>query len=199
MTAIAHDSAWLASLAQPQLYGELALAASRLAAAHLSEAREGRPAQCLECGASHHEDLLHILHREGCRTGAVARVLWALSCGDVVQAFDLHLTPPRKETNAPIDVSPEPTAAAAREMRPRALPFLIRTNALPGLYAEPWAIDESGSVHDAQGVTIAEPVGCDLVEPDDARAMERIAACVNYCDGIDTADLVRGVRIGGVQ
>lgn len=200
MTAIAHDSAWLDSLSIPELYCELALAASRLASAHLSEARNGWPAICRECDASDKEDLLHIPHREGCRAGAVSRVLWTLSRRDGGHA--LNLTPPhatqRKETTAPEGDS---TGAAAREMRPRAIPFLVTHNALPGLHGEPWAMDSDGSVHDATGNTVAEPVGCDLVEPDDARALERIVTCVNYCDGISSADLVRGaaVRIGGAQ
>lgn len=197
MTAIAHDSAWLAALSVPQLQSELALAASRLAAAHMTEAHEGWPAICRECDASHPSDLLSIPHRDTCRTGTLARVLYALA--GVIHAPDLHPTPPRKENPAEKAGSTETSGTAAREMRPR--PFLVRHNALPGLYAEPWAIDETGAVHDSQGTTIAEPVGCELVEPDDARAMERIVACVNYCDGIATDYLRRGVTlpIGGAM
>jgi hypothetical protein len=214
MTLIAHDSAWLASLSVPQLHAELELAASRLACLHLSEAREGWPAMCRECGARHPEDLLHIPHREGCRTGNVARVLYALASSEVLQAFDSHITP-RKETDAQNGNSTQqtreqvasifralsaPNGAAAQETRPRAIPFLVQCNALPGLYAEPWGMDEDGAVHDADGHTIAEPVGCDLVEPDDIRAMRRIVACVNYCDGIDTAQLTRAaMQIGGAM
>lgn len=197
MTLVAHDSAWLVSLSAPQLHSELALAASRLACAHLSEAREGWPATCYECGAKHAEDLLHIPHREGCRTGNVARVLHAIASTEILQAFDSHIAP-RKETDA--EKGNSANGAAAQETRPRAVPFLVQCNALPGLYAEPWGMDEDGTIHDSQGITIAEPVGCDLVEPDDIRAMRRIVACVNYCDGIDTASLTRAAaQIGGAM
>jgi hypothetical protein len=82
-------------------------------------------------------------------------------------------------------------------MRPRVLPF-VRRSGVPGLYGEPWRLDETGAVHNAEGVTIAEPVGCELVEPDDAIALRRIVACVNVCDGVTGPELARVAReIGG--
>ncbi len=180
--AFAHDSAWLASLSVSDLKDELMLAASRLASTHVSEARSTFPAVCHECAATHRDNLLSIPHRETCRTGAVIRVLWAISGAIAEGRFDSD--PPRKETAAPKDT---PSGAAARETRPQ--PFLVRRNALPGLYHEPWEVDERGDVVDAGSDIVVDSYGCTLPEPDDQRAMRRIVACVNACDGIATEDL----------
>ena len=191
MTLIAHDSAYFAELSVLQLFSELALAASRLANSRLSEARpDGWPAICRECGAESRVDLLHIPHLDTCNTGAVARVLYALACREVEQSLVApHLTT-RKEAEAQqVDAT---ESAAARETRPRILPFVRR--GVRGLYGEPWAVDETGAVHNAAGNTIADPVGCELVEPDDAIAMRRMVACVNACDGISSSHLARDAR-----
>lgn len=201
MPVIARDSAYLAALTPHQLYGELALAAHRLANHRLVAAKGGWPAMCHDCGAKHPADLLNIPHQETCLTGGVVRVLVALGLAELHQAFDRQSTPPRKETTAPEDGS---TDAAARETRPRAIPFLVTEPAAAGLHGEPWGIDDAdGSIHDAAGNTIVDPVGCELAEPDDARIMHRIVACVNYCDGIATQHLkaarLLAVEVGGVQ
>lgn len=184
MSAIARDSAYLDSLTLDQLAGELILAANRLASVQITEPRDGWPAICHECGGMRFHRS-QIVHRDDCRAGGVDRILVAMR--------DKTFTPqPRKETRAHQDAG----AAAAGETRPQAQPFLVVDAAAAGLYGEPWALDNGGAVHDAAGNTIAEPVGCELVEPDDIRAMERIVACVNFCNGVATEDLL---RVGGAQ
>jgi hypothetical protein len=199
MPVIARDTAFLSTLTPQQLYGELALAAHRLANTRLTEAHSGWPAICHECGMKLAGSLLDIPHAEHCMTGATVRVLLALSRAEMEQNFDRHIaevTPPTRTEGKEIAAQQDAGEAAAREMRPHARPFLVSEAGELGRYAEPWRVDGTGAVYDALNNTIAEPVGCELVEPDDRRAMERIAACVNYCDGIPTAELR---RIGGVM
>jgi hypothetical protein len=64
-------------------------------------------------------------------------------------------------------------------------------------FHEPWSMataDEErfadpGCVVNGAGQTIVDPVGSTLASEDEARYMERIVACVNYCEGIPTAAL----------
>lgn len=166
---------------------QMLAAGIRLAFDQVQPGNEHRGAICLECQAfaSPHAELRH---NPGCSAGEILR-LSAIVAGEP--------TDERRGAEASQSVDAVPGAGAAsppllglvdRVMARRGLPLA------PSAFGEPWSVDSDGDVVDARQNIVVDAYGCVLVEPDDAAAMARIAACVNACAGVPTESLGRCER-----
>jgi hypothetical protein len=213
-------SAYIDALTLPELTAELVLAASRLVGTRVLESKLSPQEQyvCHEC-ACRARERMQLLHGEGCITGWVAHVLFAIG---QAEATGVSPIPHRKEPSQ--EKSEKPAQAAAQEKRPFVLPKVRSCEALgnPGWcdthrcfrstcqeagrwtepwtgdnYGEPWTSSADGEVLDCDGQLVVDPYGSGLVEPDEIRASRRIVACVNHCAGVPTEALCRETERAG--
>ncbi|MCU1314398.1 MAG: hypothetical protein JWM54_2155 [Acidobacteriaceae bacterium] len=218
------NAAWLAELSLPLLQRELMFTASALCFSQIQVLRGPSDTHCTyrcrECGQPA-ASLNQLRHCPACKVGEVHAVLLALAstvsspASPEVQA--VQSTP---ERSLRAESSSEPVVTAAALAGDQARPFLLPETsghveevrrapqpisdeqmwgaapvaATEGVPQPPFAVAPTGEVIDREGVTIVDPQGCDLAEPDDLRMMHRIAACLNYCKGVPTPLLVRSAR-----
>lgn len=167
---------------------QMLAAGIRLAFDQVLPANEYRGAICLECQAFAMPSL-ELRHNPGCSAGEILRL----------SAIVGRESDERREAEASRSADAVPGAGAAS---PPLLGLVDRVMARHGLplapnaYGEPWSVDSDGCVVDARQNIVVDAYGCVLVEPDDAAAMARIAACVNACAGVPTESLGRGGRKG---
>ena len=184
--------AYVEGLQLHELQAELVLAASRLVGTRVVISGLNEEFYvCREC-AGRARERNDVKHLPECQTGFVAYLLLAIAHREAEQASPTHsAVRDRKEPSDQTRKNRSCEQAGAAS--PGARPFLLPGGAVTA-FGEPWAKDPDGVVHDCAGNAIVDPVGCELVEPDDARALARIVDCVNFCEGIPSADLRRIAR-----
>ena len=152
---------------------DLITSARRLAEANIRkniDANEAEYEHCIECGFSQRAYHFKLRHEKGCQTGKVLHL---------AEFFEEALQPNPTEVRK--EAAPEPVPSASDGVRSR------------GSFGEPWKWIGTPSgevwVADRAETIIARTVSGSPRESRDWA--ERIVACVNFCSGFSTEELIR--------
>jgi hypothetical protein len=164
---------------------ELIFAAFRLADIQIARRRRGNV--CAECDTPQSTPA-HLDHTEGCRTGRVLRLLTRLA----EESTTLPHPDERRTAGSELTLD---SVSAADEDRPPLTQDAARL--LAGTeYSEPWELDSIGDVRDAHGRMVVNQIGAELAGvEEETEFLGRIVACVNFCAGKATDELVAAVLL----